>query len=384
VTKNLLLLFHCDTNAGYAIGSLERVFDETAREICGSDGVVHYAYNSLSGGLPSHLGPHSTDVAEMRYGGSSPVEEAAYVRWLEQRRIELVLGFDLPVHAPILSVLRRAGVRRVVSYCGASISSLYPLLLLPIRRLQYLTSIDRPDHFVFESEGMRRRATHGAAIPADKTSLCRLGVDCVKYRPDHADSAYPFDVFGIPKNRKIVIFTGHMEPRKGVHVLIQAFRSMFDELGRRDVHLLLLGNRDDDEQRLRSFLGGSSAGEYVTFGGYRSDVDRIHRGVSLGVIASTGWDSFTMSSIEMAASGLPLIVSDLPGLIEAVVPGHTGEVVVAGDIRALRDAMDSLLQDPVRLKRLGAQARTRAVAQFSREVQKEELTKILRKQFSLG
>jgi len=54
------------------------------------------------------------------------------------------------------------------------------------------------------------------------------------------------------------------------------------------------------------------------FGGYRSDLDLLQRGCYAGVIASTGWDSFARSGLEMQASGLPVLVSDLRGLREVM------------------------------------------------------------------
>ena len=58
------------------------------------------------------------------------------------------------------------------------------------------------------------------------------------------------------------------------------------------------------------------------------DLSRIFPCCYAGVIASTGWDSFTVSSLEMASSGLPLVVSNLQGLSESIEADVTGFLLI--------------------------------------------------------
>ncbi len=369
--RNVLLLFHCASNTGYAIATLERIFHQAARNVAGEDGAVHYAYSDLAQGRPKHLENERADVIQVKYA-ASPVELRAFETWVRRRMITHVLAFDLPVDAPVTRTLRSAGVKRIVSYWGASISDTYPWFLRPLRRVQYLLTFSRPDHFVFESRGMRNRAILGAGIPARQTSVCNIGVDCDLFRPS-VGSDYAHRQFDIPRHRHIVFFSGHMEERKGVHVLIDAFLSLPSSVRER-LHLVLAGNTREDAQRLSLRFGDDKAAAQVTFAGYRNDIPLLQQSASIGVIASTGWDSFTVSAVEMAATGLPLVVSDLPGLQEAVIPGETGLRVPPGDTAALAAAISSLALDHLKRSQYGAAARERAVAQFSAERQIREVT----------
>jgi glycosyltransferase involved in cell wall biosynthesis len=375
---NVLLLFHCGSNTGYAIAPLERAFHRAALALAGDSGTVHYAYRSLERGRPVHLADQRVDVTRVDYLKLSLEESQGFIEWVRERRIDLVLGFDLPVRAAVLDALNEAGGPTVVSYWGAAISDVFPWYLRPLRRLQYLTSRNRPHFFIFESEGMRRGAILGAAIPRDRTAICRLGVDMTKFRRDDTDEDYAYVEFGIPQDRQIVFFSGHMEQRKGVDVLIRAFCRLLTQFGRRDLHLLLLGNQGDDEGRLVAHIPHPALRDHITFGGYRTDIARIHHSVSVGVIPSTGWDSFTMSAVELAASSIPLVVSDLPGLREAVVLGETGLLFPAGDDAALASCIDRLVSDPNLRVSLGAAARLRASEQFSVETQTDTISALLR------
>ena len=55
--------------------------------------------------------------------------------------------------------------------------------------------------------------------------------------------------------------------------------------------------------------------------------------------------------------GRPIIASRIGGLTDIIVDGETGLLVTPGDPQALREAIQCLLNDPVRRKRMGTMAR---------------------------
>src|SRR6185437_12076328 len=51
VMKSILILLHCESNTGYAIGPLEKVFFEMALALCDGDrSRIHFAYPSMRKG----------------------------------------------------------------------------------------------------------------------------------------------------------------------------------------------------------------------------------------------------------------------------------------------------------------------------------------------
>jgi glycosyltransferase involved in cell wall biosynthesis len=157
-----------------------------------------------------------------------------------------------------------------------------------------------------------------------------------------------------------------MEERKGVHIIIEAANELIRTRGRKDVHFLFLGNENSQEKRFGKRYLGTETEKFITFGGYRGDINQIHPSCYLGVIASTGWDSLTMSAVEIACSGLPLIVSNLQGLGETVEDGKTGYLFPAGDHIALADKIERLLDNPGLQNELGSNARRRVIVMFSK------------------
>ena len=67
--------------------------------------------------------------------------------------------------------------------------------------------------------------------------------------------------------------------------------------------------------------------------------------------------------LEAMAAGLAVIVTDAsPGPLEVVEPGISGLVVPSDDPAALAEAMQALVSDPDRCRRMGAAAKARIAA----------------------
>jgi glycosyltransferase involved in cell wall biosynthesis len=145
-----------------------------------------------------------------------------------------------------------------------------------------------------------------------------------------------------------------------------------------DWHIVLFGNQPGEERKFEAMLS-SAARQHVIFGGYRHDLNLIQRGCYAAIIASTGWDSFPRSGMEMQASGLPLLASALPGLSESVEPGYSGFLFTPDSDGELSDLMSQLLDDGDGRNKLSFQARKRIEERFSLQAQFEGLISTMRK-----
>jgi glycosyltransferase involved in cell wall biosynthesis len=248
---------------------------------------------------------------------------------------------------------------------------------LLLKRIECRFSPYGPDHYIFQSEGMRDTAVLGRGIPRNRTSVVRSGVDAERFKPSPRPNWYVHDAFGIDRSRKIVYYSGHMERRKGVHVIVAAAAHIINNLHRKDLHFLFLGNREGEEAVFDPLYRGTEAEGHITFGGYRDDVAALQSASYLAVIATTGWDSHTMTAVEGAASGLPLVVSDVPGLREAVAEG-TGFLFPAEDHLALAERICTLANDERLRQQMGAMARERVLKGYTREHQIAGLEAVVR------
>lgn len=376
--NGILIVEKYGTNAGYAINSLEKAFYEMATELVGSADNIHFAFSDLDNGYPASLPENRVQLFRFNGFTSDPDEIGRLVSYIKENDIDLIFGLDMPISLSWYRSARNAGAKHIVSYYGAGMTSLNSGLRLILKRIQVALSTNKPDHFIFESEAMRETAYRGRGVHYADTSVVHLGVDTQKYKPADQPAFYAHGQFDIPEKRRIVYYSGHMQERKGVAVIVRAATELVNERGREDLHFLFLGNKGNQADDFKPIYTGTLAEQHITFGGYRHDIAEILKSCYVGVIASTGWDSFTMSSIEIASSGCPLIVSRLQGLVETVVDGETGFLFTPGSHSELASRLALLADDPELAASMGQRARQRVVAEFSLEHQKQHLLRVVK------
>jgi len=371
----MMVLFHCESNPGYAASSHELTFLEVAKHFATDMADIHYAYTTLDGGITPSLPKDLTNIIQLDTRWSTREQLYAAECYIKEHKITRLLGFDQAVSRPMYKVFRKSGVKTFVSYWGAPMSSLNTGLKLIIKKLEVATKRHGPDHYVFQSTGMRDTAVDGRGIPLSKTSIVKTGIDTAKYAPDDTKKYYAHEHLNIPKDREIIVFTGHMERRKGVHVILQAAKVLTQDLGYKNVQFLILGNRPGEKEHFEQYLQNPDVNDHITFGGYRNDIPDILKSCAMGMIASTEWDSFPMSSLEMAATGLPLLVSELPGLDEAVTPA-TGKTFPVGDYNAAAATIQDMLSNHTLRLAMAASSRERVIKHYSRAAQARGLINI--------
>jgi len=349
------------SSIGYAIGRLIRPFLEAACRVSGSHDHVHFCFGRIDG--TSEFLPKSfSNVVGIDIYGEDVREARKLEAYVMEHQIDTLFAFDLPVEASILKRARRAGITTVISYWGASQSGFNSGLRLLMKRLEvrYLRP-HRPDLYIFESHAMMRTATHGRGISTGHVMVVNTGVDPEVFKPKLGREGVVYEVFGIPSERKVVVFMGHLTERKGVRVLLRAADHIVGSMERNDLHFLFLGNREGQEQDFVEDFGPAVTGGLVTFGGYRTNIPELLTGCYVGCIPSNGWDSFPMSSLEMQACGLPVVVSDLQGTPETIEDGRSGVVVSVNDHVALAEALTGLADDPIQRDAYAEYARERIV-----------------------
>ena len=150
-----------------------------------------------------------------------------------------------------------------------------------------------------------------------------------------------------------------LEPKYGIDVLLRA--AAIFRRKRPDVNLRLMiagtGTHEEEYKKLAEELGLS---ERVTWTGFLSQDEAADLWASLDVAVIPSVldsESFGVSAVEAEASGVPVITSDVPGLMEATRPGYTALTVKRQDPEALAEALIQMYDDPVLRGRLGQNGR---------------------------
>jgi len=224
---------------------------------------------------------------------------------------------------------------------------------------------------------MKLSAVRGRGLAASRVTVVHNGVDILAFQPLPHARRLVYEMFGIPEDRRIVVYMGHLHERKGVHVLLRCVDGIMRSGAGEKLHFLFLGNLPGQENNFAEYYDAALCGSHITFGGYQDRIPEILAGCALGCLPTTEWDSFPLSPLEMQACGVPVVVTDCQGLPETIQAGKTGLVVQRGDPKKLADALLGLLAHPVELREFGAAARVRIEGQFDRSLQVARIGDIL-------
>jgi glycosyltransferase involved in cell wall biosynthesis len=191
----------------------------------------------------------------------------------------------------------------------------------------------------------------------------------VHHIPSFADLA---DIPPTANNGGYLLFFGRVAPDKGVDWLLQAHARL-----PRPVPLIIAGEPSDGEmERLQGCVAPHQRGA-VQFVGFKQGRDL--RDLIVGAIATvqpSRWhDNAPMSVYESLAHGKPVIGSNLGGIAEQITP-DCGFLVEPGDVGALAERMQQVIDDPDLAARLGANARLRAATEYSQAVHLRRLLRV--------
>jgi glycosyltransferase involved in cell wall biosynthesis len=210
-------------------------------------------------------------------------------------------------------------------------------------------------------------------LDRDRLIVLPNGVDTEKFRPRDKSSKL-ISEYGL-EGKTVVLFVGNLQYFKGLHLLIEALSGINDS----DVMLLVVGG-GYEEAKLKRLVNARHMGERVVFAGPKSHDEELPLYYGLAdflVLPSTRSESFGLAALEAMASGIPVIVSSLPGPSRLVDEGRDGLVTRAGDTADLREKIGQLLYDRERRLAMGGAAREKAVEKYDWRKIGDRLEKII-------
>ncbi len=148
--------------------------------------------------------------------------------------------------------------------------------------------------------------------------------------------------YNLSEDDTVFAFAARLTKDKGLNELLEAFLSL--EKQHDSIKMLVMGGRDDTDPIDRDLLAQAQASSKITFTGNVPDVERYYAASDV-FVAPSYREGFGLVVIEAEAMGLPAIVSDVPGQVDAIVEGKTGISCKVRDAEALRSAMEQMLEN---------------------------------------
>lgn len=211
---------------------------------------------------------------------------------------------------------------------------------LNIIKLVEIATRNRFDLSIACSELVRTHyLNHNSFVMPDKIVSVSNGVEIVNRHPDLEAVNNLKEVLGIPADSFVFCYIGRMIKLKGIDVLLKAFQ-LIARVNHSSV-LLLVGS-GPMEIELKDMSVDLNLSPRVIFTGYRRDVEKILEIIDVFILPSW-WEGLPNVLLEAMSHGKPVIASNVGGVKELVLHGHTGLLTPPGDVNRLAEHMNLML-----------------------------------------
>ena len=218
--------------------------------------------------------------------------------------------------------------------------------------------LPRLDGVVSISHGLARELAGwgGSAMPP--VHVAPDGVDLARFTPA-LSAAEARRRLGLPVDRQIVLYAGHLYRWKGVDTLARAAALL-----PASAQVVIVGGTPADRTRFAGWLRREGLTQRVCLAGYvpPTQVPAYLAAADVLVLPNSGSvpiaHTYTspLKLFEYMAAERPIVASDLPALREVLDHDTTAWLVPADAPPALAAGITTILQDPPRSRRLAAAA----------------------------
>ena len=223
-------------------------------------------------------------------------------------------------------------------------------------------TLKRSAFFVSDANVSREKAI-AFGMDSAKTVIFPWGTDIEHFLPKKEErgkkTASSNRKSKIENPKSITLFCSRTwESIYGVDVLAKAFVKVASV--NPDINLILLGGGSQGA-KIRQILMSGNVMERVHFGGHvtQADLPRWYHMADL-YISPSHVDGSSVTLMEALASGLPCLVSDIPGNKEWIEHGVNGWFFRDGDVNDLADKILNAIKNRKSFKKLGEAARKTA------------------------
>jgi glycosyltransferase involved in cell wall biosynthesis len=202
------------------------------------------------------------------------------------------------------------------------------------------------DRYIAVSQHVAERLRERLGLPAARIRVIPNAVPVG--RPARRDVRLRASVAGDP-GRPLVLTVARLHAQKGLPYLLRAASAIPDAV-------FAIAGEGEEREALESLARSLGIAERVRFLGHRRDVAALLAACDVFVLPSL-YEGLPLSVLEAMAAGAPVVATDIGGTNEALTNDDTGVLVPPADAAALARAIQALLADRERARRLAAAAR---------------------------
>lgn len=240
---------------------------------------------------------------------------------------------------------RHGSIGQKTSLTEGALLSAYPALMFVegalMRKYAHLIAVSRP---------LQRELMEHYHLPEDNITVIPNGIRASFF--ENVDGSGIRRELGIGDDEIMVLYLGRLSARKGIGLLLEAFR----DLRREDKRLrLVICGRGDYEKHIRQFLAEHKLEREVTLIiDVQADKIRNYYAACDMFVLPSLYETFGIVLLEAMSQGKPVVATNIGGI--PFVMGNTG-IVVEPCVSEIAAAMKKLAADPGLRKRIGKEAR---------------------------
>ena len=266
---------------------------------------------------------------------------------------DLVITYSIKPNVYMGSACKAKGIPYVTNVQGLGTAFEKPVLSSVVS-VMYRSALHKAKTVFFENEENAQFFLHQNIISAQQMKVlpgAGINLDEYPYVPMQDDGVCSF------------LFVGRIMKEKGVYEFFTAAKTIKAEFGE-EVAFDVVGFYEDAYKETVDQLVADGV---IRFHGFQTDVHPFYEAANCVVLPSYH-EGMSNVLLEAAATGRPLITSDIPGCREAVEDGVSGYICPAKDADALYDAMQRFVELPESWRaEMGCRGRERMEKRFSKD-----------------
>ena len=277
----------------------------------------------------------------------SPFDPSNINAYKELKALITAEKFDLiHCHTPTVSMMTRLAAKKARK-CGSTVmytchgfhfhnasSKKNWLLYYPIEKhlsrfCDYIVTINKEDY-------NRAKTFHCHNV----RYIPSVGVDINRIREIKIDKAEKKAQIGVPPDKILIISAGELIERKNHEVIIKALAKLRNP----EIYYALAG-KGPLKDHLANLALDLGVADRVIFLGFRTDVFEIYHAADISVFPSK-IEGLGLAGVEAMAAGVPLVSSNVHGILDYVIDGKTGYTIDPKDVDGYAAAIHKLAESP--------------------------------------
>lgn len=157
------------------------------------------------------------------------------------------------------------------------------------------------------------------------------------------------DELGVPAKGRLLLTVGRLTIQKGHTVLLQAIATIAQS---HPDTVFAFAGEGRQRSKLESEARNLSIAEQVRFLGVRQDIVHLLLATDIFVQPSL-WEGLSLAMLEALLSGIPVLATEVEGVVDVIESEENGLLVPPDDVDALAAGITRLLEDGKLRTRLG-------------------------------